>query len=171
MPGFDRPPQEGGQQQVVLPEGVYTARAEAIRPGESHENRTPYVGVDFKIYAPDTDFHRHQIDLRLWDTDKAYDFATSRLLELVDKDWDTFIKIIHENQLTASGFDEILYHFRVKNQWYEIHVVHTPRRNDPDRPWANVVKVKQIDPPPEVQQAQPKPQPKPKVEDPLEQPF
>ena len=170
MPGFDRPPQEGGQQQVVLPEGVYLARAEAIRPGESHENRTPYVAVDFKIYAPDTDFHRYQIDLRLWDTEKAYDFRTARILELVDKDYETFIQIYHQENLGQD--DEILHHFRIKNQWYEITIAHSPRRNDADRPWVNIVKVQRADPPKDIdQQPPPKPKPQPKPKDPLEETF
>ena len=144
MPNFNRPPQEGGEV-VVLPEGVYQAKAISIRPGESHEAKTPYVAVDFAIHDPEGTHDQYTIDLKLWDTDRAYDFATARMLELIDADFDTFAAVAQREGLTS--YDEILYHYKIKGQWYKLRIQHTPRKDNPDKAWVNIVKVKKIDPP------------------------
>ena len=146
MPKFDRPPQDGAVERPTLPEGIYQGVATQIRPGSSHESKTPYVAVDFQIHAPGTDWHDHRIDIKLWDTERAYNFAVSRLMELVDiTDFGQFQEQVNTNKL--SEFDDILHHFKTKNQWFKLKVEHTPRKNDPTKNWANVVKVQRIDPP------------------------
>ena len=145
---FHRPPDENRKREYVqLPEGNYVGYITQIRPGVSHEKKTPYVAVNFAVHQPGGEYHDHAIDIKLWESDGAYDFRLARLLELVNLEgkYDKFNEIAAAEGLEE--LDEALHFFRVKGKFYKFRVEHTQARNNPDKVWVNIVKLRQIETP------------------------
>ena len=138
MPTFDRPPDAKTEYRVV-PEGKHKARLVDITSARNR-NGKPYTGVKYEIHAPDEDYNRYQIELQLYDTDRAYNFAFARMLEVLNMNYEEFMTKNAQDRLT--DYTEILLLAKVKGQWYDVKVEHKARQGDPDKPHANITRVR-----------------------------